>query len=137
MSTVMRNPDWRGLGAMILAAALVMTGCGGRSGGMVPMVPISVSLSSSTVVVSLGGAPTYAQITIKSPSETAQVSFVGLPAGVKVTYAASDTNPSGLLTFTAATSASAGTTMPIVTVNSAGQTASVQFKMILSAPNPP
>ena len=67
-----------------------------------------------------------------STSETALVSFAGLPGGVQTTYAASDTNPSGLLTFTATTHAAVGTYMPIVTVDSAGQTASVTFTLTVT-----
>jgi len=111
--------------------ALMMIGCGGS--GTPTMAPISVSLSSSTVVVAQGGTPTYVQISIMSTSETALVSFAGLPGGVDVAYAASDTNPSGLLTFTAVAKTTAGTYMPIVTVNSAGQTAMKQFTLVVPA----
>lgn len=124
-----------GCGILLLVTALTITGCGGS--GIPSMVPISVSLSSSSVTVARGGMATQVQIAIRSSSETALVSFVGLPVGVKVTYAASDTNPSGLLTFTATTAASTGTYMPTVTVNSAGQTASLQFTLIVSASTPP
>jgi len=134
METIMRGVKQAGRGVLALAAAMAITGCGGGSGGgMVPMQQISVSLSASTVVVPQGGMPAYLQINIKSTSETALVSFEALPAGVKVTYAASDTNPSGLLTFTATASASTGTTMPIIMVNSANQTAMVKFTLIVSA----
>ena len=118
---------------VVLAAACAIAGCGGGSGGMVPIQPITVSLSASRITVPEGGKPVYLQIIITSTSETALVNFTGLPAGVKVTYAASDTNPSGLLTFTATSAAPAGTFMPTVTVNSAGQTASLQFTLIVSA----
>jgi len=112
--------------------ALLVGGCGGGSGG--PFVaPISVSLSASTIVVPQSGMPAYVQITIRSTSETATVSFVGLPGGVEASYAASDTNPSGLLTFKAKTKVSAGTYMPIVTVNSAGQAAMLTFTMVVPA----
>lgn len=111
--------------------AVMIIGCGGS--GAPTMAPISVSLSSSTVVVVQGGMPTFVQISIMSTSETALVSFAGLPGGVQVTYAASDTNPSGLLTFVANAKTTAGTYMPIVTVNSAGQTAMLGFTLIVPA----
>jgi len=98
------------------------------------MVPISVSLNPSTVVVPQGGMATRVQILIMSTSETALVSFAGLPGGVQVSYAASDTSPSGLLTFMATAKAAAGTYMPIITVNSAGQTATLKFTLTVSAP---
>ncbi len=110
-------------------------GCGGGSGsgsGTHPVNPISVSLSSSTVVVPQDGMPTSIQITINSTSETALVSFNGLPGGVQATYAASDTNPSGPVTFVATASAPAGTYSASVTANSAGQTASTKFELVVA-----
>jgi hypothetical protein len=95
--------------------------------------PISVSLSSPVVAVPLDGKPVHVAISIKSTSETALVNLIGLPGGVQEMYAASDTNPSGSLTFTATKSAVAGTYMPIIVVNSAGQTASVKFTLVVGA----
>jgi hypothetical protein len=121
---------------LILFCAAI--GCGGGGGGSAsggdtpPVNPISVSLSSSTVIVPQDGMPTSIQIVIKSTSETALVSFTGMPGGVQATYAASDTNPSGPLTFVAATSVSAGTYSPTVVVNSANQTASTQFTLVVA-----
>jgi len=109
---------------------LALMGCGGS--GFPIMAPISVSLSPTTVVVSKDGAPTYIQIRIMSTSETALVSFTGLPGGVQTTYAASDTNPSGSLTFMATSHAALGTYSPIVTVDSAGQTASLTFTLTVT-----
>jgi hypothetical protein len=118
---------------LILSWAAIGCGSGGGSGsGTHPGNPISVSLSSSTVVVPQDGMPTSVQITINSTSETALVSFTGLPGGVQAIYAASDTNPSGPLTFVAITSASAGTFSATVIVNSAGETASTQFKLVVA-----
>lgn len=118
----------------VVAAIAVFTvaGCGGGAGA--PMVaPISVTLSASTVVVPQDGTPAHLQIMIKSTSETALVGFVGLPGGVAAKYAASDTNPSGLLTFMATTKVSAGNYMPIITVNSAGQSAMTTFTLVVPA----
>jgi hypothetical protein len=70
-------------------------------------------------------------IQIDSTSETATVSLNGLPGGVQGNYAASDTNPSGSLTFTATSTAMTGTYMPIVSVMSAGQTATTQFTLVI------
>jgi hypothetical protein len=76
--------------------------------------------------------PAHVQIAIHSTSETALVNFVGLPGGVQTNYAASDTNPSGLLTFVATGSAPAGTYSATVTVNSAGQAASAPFNLVVA-----
>ena len=123
----------RRLAFTLALVALTVTACGG-GGGSPAMSPISVALASTKVVVSLDGKPTYVQILIMSTSETALVSFTGIPGGVQTKYAASDTNPSGLLTFIATNSSAAGTYMPIITVNSAGQSATLTFTLILSAP---
>jgi hypothetical protein len=118
---------------LILSWAAIGCGGGGGSGsGTNPVNPISVSLSTSTVVVPQDGMPSSVQITIKSTSETALVSFIGLPGGVQATYAASDTNPSGPVTFVATTSSAAGTYSASVTANSAGQTASTQFTLVVA-----
>ena len=119
---------------VILLAAVVcgLNGCGATS-GVGPMgPPISVSLSSPVVTVPLDGKPVHVAISIKSTSETALVNLIGLPGGVEEMYAASDTNPSGSLTFTAKLTAMAGTYMPIIVVNSAGQTASVKFTLVVA-----
>jgi hypothetical protein len=120
------------VGGALIAA--LCTGCGGRGSPFVPHPqPISVSLSTSNVVVPQDGTPVHVQIMIRSTSETALVGFVGLPGGVEAKYAASDTNPSGLLTFMATKKVAAGTYMPIIAVNSAGQSATITFTMVVPA----
>lgn len=91
-------------------------------------------LPISTVNLTQGAASITIPIQIGSPSETAQVSVAGLPAGIQVKYASTDTNPSGSLTFTANESAMTGNFMPIVTVNSAGLTASTGFTLVVKSP---
>jgi hypothetical protein len=93
--------------------------------------PISVALPIATVVLTQNGAQASIPIQITSTSETALVMVGGLPAGVSETYAASDTNPSGTLTFGANGSAPLGTFMPIVKVMSAGQNAAANFTLIV------
>ena len=115
-----------------LGTAVVVAGCGG-SAGRTQVAPISVSLINSTVTVKNDGKPVSVGISIQSTSETALVMLNGLPGGVGFTYAASDTNPSGTLTFTANATAKAGTAMPVIAVNSAGQTAMVRFTLNVSA----
>jgi len=116
------------LAAVWLAASLM--GCGG-GGGMNLSPPVSVSLVTPRVVVMRAGKPVTVLIQIQSPSETALVNVTQLPGGVGVKYAASDTNPSGTLTFTAQSTAVLGTFMPAVTVNSAGQTAMTGFTLVV------
>jgi hypothetical protein len=116
-----------------MAGAMLLCGCGaaGNMGSQAP--PISVSLANPMVVVPQSGAPTIVAIKIVSTSETALVSFVGLPGDVQVGYAASDTSPSGILKFIGGPAAPLGTYMPILTVKSAGQTASTTFTLIVTA----
>ena len=120
------------LGAASVGLLLCAAGCGGGSHSAPQAVPITVSLVGSTVTVPQDGIPVAVQLLISSTSETALVSLSNLPAGLQWKYAATDTNPSGTLTFTASTSAPAGTYMPTVTVNSAGQTASASFTLVVT-----
>ena len=119
------------VGQAIILPGLLLIGlisaCGGKTGYPSPATPITISLAVEQVVVSQNGSPTGVVVTIKSTSETAVVTAGGLPAGVRMTYAASDTNPSGLLTFTASGMSKVGLYMPILTVNSAGQIATLPF----------
>ncbi len=116
--------------AVLAWAAAAVCGCGGNAGaGMGAMNPISVSLVTPTVTVEQGGPAVSVVIKIDSPSETAVVQVGGLPAGLTVKYSASDTNPSGILTFMATADATKGTFMPTVTVLSAGQTAATAFTL--------
>jgi hypothetical protein len=111
--------------------AFILVGCGGRAAGYPTPIPISIYFPLSTVTVLTNGTAANFTIQINSRSETAVVSVSGTPSGVQVTYAASDTNPSGLLVFTASSETKTGTYMPTVTVNSAGQTASLNFTLIV------
>lgn len=133
MSVILRS--FRPVAFLAAASlALALWGCGGGSGSMMTdTAPISVSLVNPTVVVTQGGNPTIVQIIIVSTSETALVAVTGLPGGVQVKYASSDTNPSGTLAFTASSSTSLGTYTPKVTVNSAQQTASTTFMLVVQA----
>jgi hypothetical protein len=72
-----------------------------------------------------------------APTETATFTISGLPAGVTYNYKESESNPSGLLTLVATSTTKPGTYMPIITVGSSGQTASVVFTLVISAPPKP
>jgi hypothetical protein len=109
-----------------------MGGCGAATGYTSTTPPISVTVPA-TVTVSQDGQPVVVDIFIDSTSETALVSFIGLPGGIQDKYSASDTNPSGTLTFTASSATPPGSNKVTVVVNSAGQSASTTFTMIVSA----
>jgi hypothetical protein len=118
------------LSCNVISASL---GCGGSGGGQLSLNPISVYLPVSTVTIVPGAALVSINIQINSPSETALVAVGGLPAGVAAKYAASDTNPSGILTLSANTSTMIGTYMPTITVMSSGQTVSTVFTLIVKS----
>ncbi len=122
-------------GLVLCATTLAVCGCGGAATGPMSVNPISVSLENSTVTVKQGGMPVTVLIQIMSPSETALVSLTGLPGDVAESYAASDTNPSGTLTFQAGKAATLGTYMPKITVMSAGQTAMTTFTLVVEKGN--
>ncbi len=125
-----------GTGRVLLAGAaglaLMTSGCGGGGNSTQTQVPITVSLAVSTIVAPQDGTMVIVPINITSTSETALVSLSGLPAGVAEQYAASDTNPSGQIKITASASAPAGTYTPSVTVTSAGQTVSTSFTLVVA-----
>jgi hypothetical protein len=102
-----------------------------RFGSVQP--PISVSLAVTTVTVSQDGTPVIVPINIDSTSETAIVTVGGLPAALQESYAASDTDPSGSLKFTASALTVTGTYKPTVMVISAGQMASTSFTLVVTA----
>ena len=118
---------------LICLMPLFLSACGGR-GGITATRPISVYLPVSTIYVTAGANSVTIPIQIGSTSETALVSAIGLPAGVQMAYAASDTNPSGSLTFSANSAAMTGSYMPTVFVMSAGSTASTGFALVVGKP---
>jgi hypothetical protein len=124
-------------GVAFLGFALAAAGCGGGGGSTIVRAPITVSLPISTVVVPQDGTQVIVPIDITSTSETALVTVSGLPSGLQEEYAASDTNPSGSLTFTASAATPAGRYTPTVTVNSAAQTASTNFTLVVIAGGTP
>jgi hypothetical protein len=131
-STTLR-PIVRSLLGLLCAIPLSLCACGGGNGYIVPR-PISVYLPISKVQLTAGAKAISIPIQIGSTSETAQVALTGLPGGVQVTYASSDTNPSGSLTFSATSSAMTGNYMPTVIVMSAGSTATTRFMLDVQSP---
>jgi hypothetical protein len=120
---------WSLCGVVLVIPA---AGCGGGGNSIITALPIAVSLPVSTVVVPQDGTQVIVPILITSTSETALVSVRGLPAGVQVKYSASDTNPSGSLALTGSAETPNGAYSVTVTVNSAGQTASTNFTLVIA-----
>ena len=117
--------------------ALVLTGCGGGASFSPPPINLSVSVNGATITVPANGTMVNVPVTIVAPTEAATFNITGLPAGVSDTYKESESNPSGLLTLVAISTTVPGTYMPVITVGSSGQTASVVFTMVISAPPKP
>ena len=124
----------KGLGYVLFIS--ILGGCGGRAAYTPPPIILNVSLSNSTVTISTNGTPALVPIVVVAPTETVTFQINGLPAGVSATYKESESNPSGLLTLMANSSAKAGTTMPQITVGSSGQTASTVFTLVVQVTNP-
>ena len=122
----------RKLCAAVLGCVFVAAGCGGSSTYTTPPVVLSVSLSNNTITVQQGKI-VITSVIIVAPTETATFAIVGLPAGVIQSYKESESNPSGLLTLTTIASTPVGTYNPTITVGSSGQTASLVFKLIVTA----
>lgn len=122
------------LRSRIITAGFVfaLTGCGGGS-NTAPPINLSVSVDNTTVTVPANGTLVNVPVTIVAPTETATFTIAGLPAGVSYSYKESESNPSGLLTLSAIASTAPGTYMPTITVGSSGQTASVVFKLVITA----
>jgi hypothetical protein len=119
----------------LLPAALCvfLIGCG-KSNDAPPPVVLSVSLSNPTVTVTQGASPTLVPVTVVAPTETVTFQIAGLPGGVVDTYKESESNPSGQLMISASSVAPTGTYNPTIVVGSSGQTASLEFKLIVQAP---
>lgn len=119
------------LGLAAASSAIPMCGCGDAGPNMLNGPPVTVMLGLQKITVSPDGEPVSELIFIASPSETAVVSFTGLPNGVSVKYAASDTSPSGTLTFMASSYSPAGSYTMKVTAMTAGQTASTTCTLVV------
>jgi hypothetical protein len=112
---------------------LALTGCGGGTFAP-PPINLSVSVNNATITVPPNGSAVNVPVTIVAPTETATFTIAGLPAGVSYNYKESESNPSGLLTLMANATTVPGTYMPVITVGSSGQTASVVFTLVISSP---
>jgi hypothetical protein len=116
------------------AFLLALIGCGSGTSFSPPPINLSVSVNNATVTVPPNGTAVNVPVTIVAPTETATFTIAGLPAGVSYNYKESESNPSGLLTLIANTTTVPGPYMPTITVGSSGQTASVVFTLLISAP---
>ena len=117
---------------IVAGLILALSGCGGSGFSPAP-ITLSVSISNKTIVLHAGGTPLYIPVTIVAPTETATFNIQGLPGGVSESYKESESNPSGLLTLSAASLTVPGTYTPTIIVGSSGQTASFDFTLVVTA----
>lgn len=118
----------------LAATLLTLIGCGGKSSFSPAPINLSVSVNNATITVPANNMAVNVPVTIDAPTETATFGLTGLPAGMSYTYKESESNPSGLLTLMALPSTMPGTYMPLITVGTLGQTASVVFTLVISPP---
>jgi hypothetical protein len=119
------------------AALLTLIGCGGGTSFSPPPINLSVSVNDATITVPANGMAVNVPVTIVAPTETATFTITGLPGGMSFNYRESESNPSGLLTLMAIASTMPGTYRPQITVGTLGQTASVIFTLVVTAPPKP
>jgi hypothetical protein len=119
------------------AVLLTLTGCGGGTSFSPPPINLSVSVNNATITVPANSMAVNVPVTIVAPTETATFTITGLPAGMSFNYRESESNPSGLLTLMAIPSTMPGTYRPQITVGTLGQTASVIFTLVVTAPPKP
>jgi hypothetical protein len=119
------------------AALLTLIGCGGGTSFSPPPINLSVSVNDATITVPANGMAVNVPVTIVAPTETATFTITGLPGGMSFNYRESESNPSGLLTLMAIASTMPGTYRPQITVGTLGQTASVIFTLVVTAPSKP
>jgi hypothetical protein len=134
--SVMHHPHRSRIG---VASGLIfaLIGCGSGAAFSPQPINLSVSINNTTIVVPPNGMPVNVPVTIVAPTETATFNISGLPAGVTESYKESESNPSGLLTLVANATTVPGTYMATITVGTLGQTASVVFTLVISAPPKP
>ena len=133
----MHHPHRTRIGVAYSGLLLALIACGSKAAFSPPPINLSVSVNNTTIVVSPNGMPVNVPVTIVAPTETATFTISGLPAGVTESYKESESNPSGLLTLVANATTVPGTYMPTITVGTLGQTASVVFTLVISAPAKP
>ena len=111
----------------LLTAALGLAGCG--SSVSTSPAPLTVSLSSSTVVVPQDGTPVTLAVTISPLHSTYSETVTGLPTGVTQQESITTTAP-GSLTFVGSATAAAGSYQAVLTVTEGGQTATASFTLV-------
>ncbi len=122
----------------VLAASVLVTGCGGAgsssSGPGTPPGPLSVSLSTSTVVAPQDGTPGTVDVTVSGANTGSSVSVAAsnLPSSVTSQFAPAAGGVHGTLSLVAGSTAPAGTYSASVVVTNGTQTASQSFVLVIA-----
>ncbi len=124
--------------AAVLAASVFTTGCGGAgstsSGPGTPPGPLTVSLSTSTVVAPQDGTRGTIDVTVIGANTASSVSVAGsnLPSGVTSQFVPASGGLSGTLSFVAGNATPAGTYSASVVVTNGTQTARQSFVLVIA-----
>jgi hypothetical protein len=124
--------------AAVLAASVFTTGCAGAgsssSGPGTPPGPLTVSLSTSTVVAPQDGTPGTVDVTVSGANTASSVSVAtsSLPSGVTSQFAPAAGGSSGTLSLVAGSTAPAGTYSASVVVTNGTRTASQSFVLVIA-----
>jgi hypothetical protein len=124
--------------AAVLAASHLTVGCGttgsSSSGPGTPRGPLTVSLSTSSVVAPQDGTPGTVDVIVSGASTASSVSVAtsNLPNGVTSQFVPAAGGLSGTLSLVAGTTALAGTYSPSVVVTNGTRTATQSFVLVIA-----
>ena len=122
----------------VVAASVFTTSCGGAGsssrGPGTPPGPLTVSLSTSTVVAPQDGTPGTVDVTVSGANTASSVSVAGsnLPSGVTSQFVPATGGVSGTLSFVVGNATPAGTYSASVVVTNGTQTASQSFVLVIA-----
>jgi hypothetical protein len=124
--------------AAVLAASVFTTGCGGAGsssrGPGTPPGPLTLSLSTSTVVASQDGTPGTVDVSVSGANTASSVSVAtsNLPSGVTSQFAPAAGGFSGTLSLVAGSTSPAGTYSASVVATNGTRTASQSFVLVIA-----
>ena len=122
----------------VLTASVFTTGCGGSGSSSgtpgTPPGPLTVSLSTSTVVAPQDGTPGTVAVTVSGTNMASSVSIAAgnLPSGVTSQFVPASGGLSGTLSLVARTATPAGTYSANVVVTNGTQTAGQSFVLVIA-----
>jgi len=125
-----------GMLVAVLEACALTTGCGGGSSGGsgTPPGPLTLSLSTSTVVAPQDGTPGAVGVTVSGASSASSVSVTAsnLPMGVTSQFVPAAGGSGGTLSSIATSTTPSGTYSANVVVTDGARTASQPFVLVVA-----